>query len=338
MDHVATLRSFSKTKDFFIGIDSDGCVFDSMEPKHKFCFAISVLQSFGLAALARPLRDAWDFVNLNGKTRGCNRWLALRDTFQYLRDLTPYPRFDAPLAAHLDVIEKFIVAADTNPAIRLSNAGLRVFAAETLTENPAALTQLDEIVANAITVANSPQGRSIVRAENTFANCLLRMAMWSYLVDAWVPLRVFDVPPFPHVRESLDLIAPRADIMVVSATPNEALEREWKENGIEHYVGLIAGQELGKKAEHLKHGAIENGYDPKKILMMGDAPGDRKAAQSNGVLFYPINPGHEAASWKRFHDEAAQRFFEGTFAGEYEQALHAEFEAYLPAKPPWEVR
>jgi hypothetical protein len=69
--------------------------------------------------------------------------------------------------------------------------------------------------------------------------------------------------------------------------------------------------------------------------MVGDAPGDMKAAKANGALFYPINPAHEEDSWKRFHDESVDRFFAGTYAGEYEEKLIAEFDEHLPEKPPW---
>ena len=36
--------------------------------------------------------------------------------------------------------------------------------------------------------------------------------------------------------------------MVVSATPGEALEREWREHHLAGLVALIAGQEMGGKA------------------------------------------------------------------------------------------
>jgi hypothetical protein len=73
------------------------------------------------------------------------------------------------------------------------------------------------------------------------------------------------------------------------------------------------------------------------VLMIGDAPGDMKAAKANDMLFFPIIPGHESESWKRFHDEAADKFFAGTYAGEYEEALIAEFMTYLPSTPPWKA-
>jgi len=76
-------------------------------------------------------------------------------------------------------------------------------------------------------------------------------------------------------------------------------------------------------------------YPAQKILMIGDAPGDFNAARSNGALFYPIDPGSEERSWKRFHDEALDRFFAGTYAGECEAKFIKKFNARLPDKPAW---
>ena len=70
-------------------------------------------------------------------------------------------------------------------------------------------------------------------------------------------------------------------------------------------------------------------------LVIGDAPGDLKAARASGCLFYPVNPGHEEDSWDRLHDEALGRFFAGTYAGDYQAARVAEFEKLLPEQPPW---
>jgi phosphoglycolate phosphatase-like HAD superfamily hydrolase len=125
--------------------------------------------------------------------------------------------------------------------------------------------------------------------------------------------------------------------MCVSQTPGEALEREWAEHDISKYAALIAGQELGTKKEHLRLGAVGK-YPANHILMAGDAQGDLDAAKANGILFYPINPGHEEASWQRFYEQVLERFFNGTYEGSYEAAAIQEFQAYLPATPPWETR
>jgi phosphoglycolate phosphatase-like HAD superfamily hydrolase len=123
-------------------------------------------------------------------------------------------------------------------------------------------------------------------------------------------------------------------MIVVSATPVEALVREWKEHDIAQYVSVIAGQEMGKKQLHLQLAA--NGkYASDHILMVGDAPGDLRAAKANDALFYPVNPGDEEASWERFYEEAVHKFLAEEYAGDYEAELIADFEAMLPETPPW---
>ncbi|MHC4635260.1 MAG: HAD family hydrolase [Planctomycetota bacterium] len=158
---------------------------------------------------------------------------------------------------------------------------------------------------------------------------------WSRRVNELVTEIVKGIPPFPYVRRSLEKIVPVSDVIVVSATPCEALLREWEEHDIAKYAKIIAGQEMGSKKEHLGLAANKK-YQEHHVLMVGDAPGDLKAAKANNALFYPINPGAESKSWKRFHDEAFDKFISGEYQGEYEEKLIAEFNAYLPEVPPWQ--
>ena len=132
---------------------------------------------------------------------------------------------------------------------------------------------------------------------------LAQVKVWSDAVNVAVQDIVHGVPPFPLLRESLEKMQDKADAMVISQTPCDALEREWAENNISEFVSVIAGQEMGTKTQHLEF-AAKGKYPDDKILMIGDAPGDRKAAKANGALFFPINPGKEEASWARFHGEA----------------------------------
>jgi phosphoglycolate phosphatase-like HAD superfamily hydrolase len=161
-----------------------------------------------------------------------------------------------------------------------------------------------------------------------------RALAWNDGVNAAIEDMVKGVPPFPYVRESLQKMRHGVDLMVVSATPVEALEREWDEHGLAQYMTVIAGQEMGTKKQHLEY-AAKGKYPDDHILLIGDAPGDRDAAKAVDVLFYPINPGDEEASWRRFHDEALDKFRDGTYAGGYEESLIPEFEALLPGRPPW---
>ncbi len=157
---------------------------------------------------------------------------------------------------------------------------------------------------------------------------------WSEAVNRTVGEIVYGVPPFPFVRESLEKVSQWADIIVCSATPYEALKREWEEHDIASYVRTIAGQEMGSKKEHIQL-ASDGRYPKEKILMIGDAPGDMKAARANEAKFFPINPGKEEKSWEYFFKEGADKFAEGSYSSEYEDQLIVEFEKLLPSTPPW---
>ncbi len=290
-DPAQVLKDFKPTKEFFVGIDSDGCVFDSMEIKHKECFTPMFIKHFNLQAVSKYAREVWDFVNLYSKTRGANRFPALVRALNLLRE-RPQVK-----ARHVHVPETKALEEWIARETKLGNATL---AAEVKSGNKA----------------------------------LEQVKRWSDAVNTQVEDIVHGVPPFPLVNECLERISQRADAMCISQTPADALNREWSAAAIEKLVKMIAGQEMGTKTEHLKFAAREK-YTPSKILMIGDAPGDFKAAKSNSALFFPINPGREEESWKRLHDEALERFFNGTYAGEYESKLVKEFDACLPENPSW---
>ncbi len=71
--------------DFLVGIDSDGCVFDSMELKHKECFVPNFINHYGLQGVSKYAREAAEFVNLYSKSRGINRFQALVEQLDWLR-------------------------------------------------------------------------------------------------------------------------------------------------------------------------------------------------------------------------------------------------------------
>ena len=67
------LKQFQPQHDFFIGLDSDGCVFDSMEIKHKECFTPVFIKHWKLQAASKYARAAWEFVNLYSVWREIGR-------------------------------------------------------------------------------------------------------------------------------------------------------------------------------------------------------------------------------------------------------------------------
>jgi phosphoglycolate phosphatase-like HAD superfamily hydrolase len=164
---------------------------------------------------------------------------------------------------------------------------------------------------------------------------LKRVLDWSEAVTADIDINMEEIPPFKWSLRCLDLLKGRSDVIVVSQTPEGALVKEWHLHGIEPYVAVIAGQELGTKTEHLQM-ATGGKYEESRVLLIGDALGDLAAARAVNGCFYPIKPGGEESSWERFHNEAYAKFLAGQFAGDYEQRLVVEFEACLPETPPWE--
>ncbi len=296
-DPAAALKNFKPQHDFFIGIDSDGCAFDTMGIKQRECFVPWMIAYFNLQPVAETARECKEFADLFSKTRGANRHKTIK---RILTELLPAHPAVKHLGFEVPSFEHYFAWVDDEKSL-LSNQGLEA----------------------AIKVADGQ-----VRQELSHA------LEWSEQVNSVIARIVKNIPPFPYVRESLAKMQSQADVIVVSATPCDALDREWAEHDIEQYVEVIAGQEMGTKKEHL---ALTTGsYQANHVLMIGDAPGDFKAARANNALSYPINPGQEEASWKRFHDEALDVFFSDKYAGSYEADLIAEFDTYLPEHPPWQ--
>jgi phosphoglycolate phosphatase-like HAD superfamily hydrolase len=80
------LIEIKPTKSFFIGIDSDGCAFDTMEIKHKECFCPNFIRYWELQNISKYARETWDFVNLYSQTRGCNRFHAVIEAIHLLAE------------------------------------------------------------------------------------------------------------------------------------------------------------------------------------------------------------------------------------------------------------
>ena len=83
-DRRPSILDFRRSTDHFIGIDSDGCVFDTMEVKHKECFIPNIIRHYGLASLCRATREVAEFLNLYSRWRGVNRFPGLALTLDLL--------------------------------------------------------------------------------------------------------------------------------------------------------------------------------------------------------------------------------------------------------------
>ncbi len=286
------LKEMEAKHKFFVGVDSDGCAFDTMEIKHKECFIPNIIKHWDLQAISKYAREAAEFVNLYSKWRGVNRFPALTKAFDLLEDR--------------EEVQKRKVDIPRVPKVR-------------------------EFIDSGVPLGNPSLKQAV---KDTGDPELTKCLAWSEAVNEMIADVVRGVPPFPFVRESLEKLYDIADIVVVSATPTEALRREWDEHDIARYTRVIAGQEMGAKKEHL---ALATGgkYDPACVLMIGDAPGDMNAARANKALFFPIVPGEEEVSWQKFYEESLDVFLAGKYAGAYEDKLVKYFLKHLPETPPW---
>ncbi|MDO4852576.1 MAG: HAD family hydrolase [Clostridia bacterium] len=276
---------------FLVCIDSDGCAFDTMEIKHKECFCPATIDNWDLQPISSLAREAWEFVNLYSKTRGCSRFHAVIRVLDLLKERPEVQQREFTMPPY----EHFRQWVQTAPILNND-------AVSKLTDDPE----------------------------------MARVLRWSLDMNARVAKMVHGIPPFPFVRESLQKLSEYADIVIVSATPREALVKEWHEHGIDRYVALLGAQEDGTKAEIIA--AVKGQYAPDHAVMLGDAPGDQTAAAKNGILFYPIRPLDETASWEEFYRTTIDRFLTGTYAGDCMQAYVDRFEQCLPELPPWKTK
>ncbi len=273
---------FKPNHQFLVCVDSDGCVFDNMELKHKECFCPATVNAWNLQGVSRYVRECAELVNLYSLTRGANRYPALVRTLEltYARKEVQLRGYEIP---DLIPLREWIATAPI----------LSVDALETYNQS---------------------------RKEPLLA----RTIAWAREVDANIARIVRNTPPFPHVRETLEALRDFADIVIVSSTPHETILREWEEHDLLLYTTAVAGQELGSKAQCIG-AAMQNGYAPDAVLMIGDAPGDHTAAEKNGVLFYPIVPEHEVESWESMYAEGAARLRCRTYSGDYMMSQLARF-------------
>ncbi len=86
----------------FVGIDSDGCIFDTMEIKQKDFFHPAIIRHWRLEAIEPQLRAAAEFTYLYSMYRGLNRFLGLCKTFELLNDW-PKARNNAALPDPTDL-------------------------------------------------------------------------------------------------------------------------------------------------------------------------------------------------------------------------------------------
>jgi len=301
-DPEQQLRNFKKTKDFLIAIDTDGCVTDNMNGKQMLIFHPQFMEFYQLWGIESYFREVAEYYNLFSVDRGCNRFVAIQLTLTALqsrKDVQQVLQERHIKLPDIKPLNKYIAHTKENK-LGLGNPSLE----EYLNQNPLNLS-------------------------------LYKLLGWSEAVNRMFPYISAKIPPFDKVKECLELITQYADILIVSKTPYADLANYWKAQGIDKYVQVIAGQEMGSKGHHIEIAKKAGKYEDDQVMMIGDGGGDLKAVKENNGLFYPTPPGQEQEAWDNF-PEAFQRFIKRKYKGEFEDKLLEIFDKSLLTSPPWQ--
>lgn len=179
-------------------------------------------------------------------------------------------------------------------------------------------TPIEGIEALGEWVAHTPE-LSNAALEKEESPILQKALCWSKAVNEAVQaLDEKERQPFPRVREALLYAHGFAKTAVVSSADRQAVMEEWANHELLPYTDDVMAQDCGSKA-HCIAKLMQKGYPKDRVLMIGDALGDYKAAQENGVFFYPILACQEESCWKEFLDTAGPRFKGGKYGGGYQR-------------------
>ncbi|MCK4282837.1 MAG: HAD family hydrolase [Candidatus Brocadiae bacterium] len=302
-DPQQQLRDWTREHDFAVCIDTDGCVLDNMWAKQVIVFHPHYMDMNGLRDIEMFFRIHAEHHNLWATTRGCDRYLAVRHTLESL--LADTQARDALPEEHvrdlLSSLEGYVTFIE-------GSGGEKAFGIPSLSEYHKA---------------------------NGLDYNITRLLAWSEAVDRTFQFVTLGMPPFDGVREELEHLSQKADLLVVSATPYSDLAEWWNRTGLVQYVQSIAGKEMGKKGEHIRLLMEAGGYEPDQVIMIGDGGGDLKAARANDVLFYATPAGKEEEAWEDAR-ESFEAFFAGRYRGDVEDEKVAVFQNILLDEGPWQ--
>jgi len=147
-------------------------------------------------------------------------------------------------------------------------------------------------------LSNDALSKAVTETVDPAAKKIFEKALsWSKAVNnAIVALPEELKVPYDGAKEGLAAAHGFADVAMVSSANRDAVEEEWGKFGLLEHTDIVLAQDIGSKAACIAE-MMKFGYDPAKVVMVGDAPGDCDAAERNGVRYYPILVNHEKESW-----------------------------------------
>jgi len=312
------LKTWKPQHEFLCCFDVDGHLLDNMAAKQMIVFQPHMMDVFGLRDVETFFRLHAEHHNLWSKDRGCDRHEAISLSLgSMVQDPVLKPDLAEEMAQKIRGIK-----ASLDSYIEHINATGDAYGFDSL--------------------------HAWQRANPDDAN-LTGFLIWSKAVDLTFPFVTIPMEPFPAVRETLQFVAERADVLIVSKTPYTDICNWLETHGLVEYVTAVSGKEQGGKDEHIclamggtfdakEKEIVEQGdkYKPQNVIMGGDGGGDLKAAKKNDAFFFPTPPGLEEGAWAVAIDEVFGPLFGGRY-GDAEAAKIAAFEAALLDEGPWQA-
>ena len=311
------LAAWEPRHEFLTCFDVDGHLLDNMTAKQVIVFQPHFMDVFGLRDIEAFYRLHAEHHNLWSKDRGCDRHEAKSLTCgSLLTDPVLAKTLDADMKAKLQGIK---VSLDAYIGHMQATGGAYGF---------------DSLFAFQQANPGDPNLTSLV--------------IWSRAVDLTFPFVTIPMPPFPKVRETLEFVSQKADVLIVSKTPYTDICNWLETHDLVQYVTAVSGKEQGGKDEHIclamggeydarTKTVVKQGtkYATANVIMGGDGGGDLKAVKKNEGLFYPTPPAQEEEAWQQAMDQVFGPFFEGRY-GELEGERLAAFKAAMLPRGPWE--
>ena len=164
-------------------------------------------------------------------------------------------------------------------------------------------------------LSNDAVAKAAEEATDPDAKLVLSKALsWSKAVNAAIVKLPEELKvPYAGAKEGLAAAHGFADVAMVSSANRDAVEEEWGKFGLLEHTDIVLAQDIGSKAACIAE-MLKFGYDPDKVVMVGDAPGDCDAAEKNGVHYYPILVNHEKESWDEAIAVAYGKLQSGSYA------------------------
>ena len=190
----------------------------------------------------------------------------------------------------------------------------------------AGIWALQDWADNAPALSNDAVAKAAAEAKDADSKLVFEKALsWSKAVNRSIVDLPEDVKvPYTGAKEGLEAAHSFADVAMVSSANRDAVEEEWGKFGLLEHTDIVLAQDVGSKAACIA-AMLQFGYDPQKVVMIGDAPGDCDAAEKNGVHYYPILVNHEKESW----EEAVNVAFDKLRSGEYQNYGKQKKQAFL---------